>query len=143
MSKKKYANDLDESLVKKVDEVADKLGLLHYMDVRAVRLTKSKTTYGEVLKPNDLVKMFADSGDDDMVVIALYEDLILKFNDEEQMLLIETLLNQVSFDIDKGKVKLTKPDIQVSRGMYKRYGNKLCDVLEVAVTYLESINEKN
>ena len=43
----------------------------------------------------------------------------------------------------KGKVKITKPDIQVSRGMYKRYGNKLCDVLEVAVTYLESINEKN
>ena len=44
-------------------------------------------------------------------------------DDQTQNLWIEGLLSQISYDEEKEKVIITKPELQMSLGMYRKYGN--------------------
>lgn len=136
----KYSKDLDEALVKKVKEAAQKADLQNQITVEAVRLKRAKNNIGEVVKGNDVAQLYA--GDDNIVVIALYEEAFDLVDDETKDLWIEGLIAQVSYDWEKDKLSINKPEIQLSEGMYTKYGQKALDIARLAVQTLSQIKEQ-
>lgn len=140
----KYARDLDETLKKKVEDMANAMGLNTYVNVEAIRVKKCKT-YGEVLKSSELVKLF--TGDDSMVCVALYEDLFDLVDEETKSYWIEALLNQIEYDSEKdeaGKdpIIIKKPEINLSMGLYNKYKNVAVQKEELAILTLQQMADK-
>jgi len=139
----KYSRDLDENLVLKVKQLSNEFSLDSYgIKVEAIRLKKGKT-YGEVVKANDLVKLF--TGDENIVAVALYEEVMSQFDEQTQNLLIENLLEQIEPQEDNDgnvKVKIVKPQINLGRQTYQKYGNVATQKLETVILTLEQMAEE-
>lgn len=139
----KYSRDLDESLVQKVKTLSKEFSLDAYdINVDVIRLNKRKT-YGEVIKPNDYAKLYANNSN--TVAIALCEEVITQFDEQSQNLLIENLLEQIKPQEDKEgnvKVKIEKPQINLCLSTYQRYGNVATQKLETVILTLEQMAEE-
>ncbi len=136
----KYSRELDETLEKKVKELASAAGLREQgITIEPIALN-SKKSYGEVIKANELVSLF--TGDSDMVCVALNERLFLLLDDQSQTVLIESLLSQIWYDDEKGKIVITKPELNVGLGMYHKYKEIAVQKLELAYYTLQQIEEK-
>ena len=114
--------------------------------VEAVRVKKCKT-YGEVVKGNDLVTLF--TGDPDIVCVALYEDLFIdpktgesRVDEGTEQYWIDSLLSQISYDNEKEKVVITKPELNVSRSMYEKYKNIAVQKEELAYLTLQQMADQ-
>lgn len=136
----KFSNDLNEDLVNKVKNIAASLSIDKIIDIRAVRLTKTKKDIGVIVKGNEITELFTNN--DSIVVIGLYEDAFVQFDDKTQNFFIEMLLSQVSYDFDKDKIVITKPEINIPLGVYKKYGEEAVRNAELALLTIEQIHEK-
>ena len=57
-----------------------------------------------------------------MFLISINEDYFDAFDDEAKNILIDQELALLEFDLDKGSIKIGKPDLITSSGVIKRYG---------------------
>ena len=136
----KYVRDLDIDLEKKVKDMAVSRGLkAQGVSVEAVRIKKCKT-YGEVLKGNDLVTLFTN--DPRRLCVALYDDLFDNVDPETQDYWIESLVSQISYDSEKDKVVLTKPELSINREMYYKYSNVAVQKEELALHTIQQIADE-
>ena len=136
----KYSKDLDQNLVEMVEAEVAKTNLSQIgVRVEPIKLNKSTGSSGEVLKGNDLVKLFMNG--DDLVAVALFEEAFMMVGEETKRLWIESLVSQISYDIDKDKLIITKPELAVPLGMYRKYGSKIVDKTELALITVSSIEE--
>ncbi len=136
----KYVRDLNEDLEAKVKNMANSMGLrAQGITVEAVRIKKCKT-YGEVLKGNDLVTLFTN--DPFLICVALYEELFDRVDTETQDYWIESLLSQISYDSEKDKVVITKPELAVGRSMYNKYKNVAVQKEELALLAIQQIADE-
>lgn len=137
----KYARDLDERLEEKVKQIASSLGFRENgITVEAIRLVKSKTSVGEIVKANDLVKLFL--ADDHLVVVALYEEAFDLVDDETQSFWIENLLQQVFYDSEKDTITLIKPEISIPLPIYHKYKEVAPQKMELAYYTMKQIEDK-
>ena len=138
----KYTRDLDEALQKKAKSIAVELGINSYgIKVEVVGIVKPTATYGEVLKPNEMVKLF--TGNENMICIALNEEMFSRFDEDTQRILIENLLTQISYDPDKEKINVNKPEISYNLYMLHQYKGVIADKLElVHLTQQQIIEEE-
>ena len=136
----KYSRDLDESLERKVKEVAAAAGLREQGITIEPICLNSKKSYGEVIKANELVSLF--TGDSDMICVAINEKLFLEMDDQSQTILIESLLSQVWYDSEKEKITITKPELNVGLGMYHKYKEVAVQKLEMAYYTLQQMEER-
>jgi hypothetical protein len=137
----KFSKDLDEDLAKKVTNMALEMGLQAMgIDIKPILLKKSKKEVGLVLKGNDLTELF--TGSDSIVAIALYQKAFEEVDEETQNLWIESLLNQVSYDMEKDKIVITKPELNIGIGTYRKYGNIAVQKAELAVLTVQGIIER-
>lgn len=137
----KYSKNIDEDLKDKVmkNEAIAKLAV-YGVEIEVISILKSKNCVGEVIKGSNIVSLF--TGKPDLVVIALYEDAFLKVDDETQNIWIESLISQISYDIDKEKVIITKPELNITIGMYHKYGNIAIQKAELSLLTIQQIIEK-
>ncbi len=136
----KYSRELDETLEKKVKEIASAAGLREQgITIEPISL-RSKKSYGEVIKANELVTLF--TGDADMVCVAINEELFLLLDDQSQTVLIESLLSQIYYDSEKEKIIINKPELSLSLGMYHKYKEIAPQKLELAYYTLQQIEER-
>lgn len=134
----KFSRDLDPDMEKKVKDLAIEIGLKATgINVEAVRLKKSKKDIGCILKANDLVELF--TGDNSTVVVGIYEDAFRRVDDQTQEIWIRSLLNQISYDMDKDKIIITKPELNVCLGMYRKFGNIAVQKAELALMTVQQI----
>lgn len=137
----KYSKDLDSSLVELVEQEVAKTNLQQIgVRVEPIKLNKSNGSVGEILKGNELVKLFING--DDLVAIALYEDAFFMVDEETRRIWVESLVSQISYDIDKDKLVITKPELMVPLGMYRKYGSKVVDKMEIALMTVTDLEEK-
>ena len=140
----KYSRDLDPTLVEKVTTLAQQFGFKENgVKLEPIRLKKGKT-YGVVLQPNEVSKVFSD-GLDSVVAVALYEDLFNQLDDQTQTVLIENLLEQILMQEDKEgniKVKIEKPQLNLGLFTYHRYGNIATQKLEAVILTLDQMAEQ-
>ena len=136
----KYSKDLDESLENKVKKMATTFGLSDSgIKVEALRLNKIGKEVGEIVKGNDLVKLFAGK---DVVAIALLEEAFLQVDDKTQNMWVESLLSQIYYDSEKEKIKIEKPEITISTGMYNKYQGLAVDMAVLGQLTLEQLREQ-
>jgi hypothetical protein len=76
------------------------------------------------------------------VAIALYQKAFEEVDEETQNLWIESLLNQVSYDMEKDKIVITKPELNIGIGTYRKYGNIAVQKAELAVLTVQGIIER-
>lgn len=137
----KFSRDLDESLEKKVKTLAREMHITDWgINVEAIRLKKSKKEVGTVLKANDLVTLF--TGDESLVAVALYEEALNRMDGQNQDLVIRSLLSQISYDADKDKIVITKPELQISLGMYRQFGDIAVKSAELQLLTLAQIADE-
>lgn len=136
----KYSRELDLALEKKVKDLASAAGFREMgITVEPIRLN-SKKSYGEVIKANELVTLF--TGDADMLCVAINEELFENLDEQSQDVLIESLLSQVSYDSEKEKISIVKPELNVGLGMYHKYKEVAVQKLELAYYTLQQLEEK-
>lgn len=136
----KYSRELDETLEKKVKELASAAGLREQGITIEPICLHSKKSYGEVIKANEIVTLF--TGDSDMVCVAINEELFLLLDEQSQTVLIESLLSQIWYDDEKEKITIIKPELNVGLGMYHKYKDIAVQKLELAYYTLQQIEEK-
>ena len=138
----KFSRDLDEALETKVKNLAREMHLTETgINVEAIRLKKSKKEVGVVLKANDLVTLF--TGDESLVAVALYEEAFNRVDSETQDFWIRGLLDQITYDLEKDKIMINKPELQISLGMYRKFGNIAAQKAELQLLTLAQIDEED
>ena len=135
----KYSRDLDETLDAKVRVMASAYEGLKFITIEPIKLI-SKKAYGEVKKSDELTALF--TGDPDMVAVAINEELFLLLDEQSQDVLIDSLLATISYDDEKEKVVLTKPELNIGIGMYHKYKDIAVQKAELAYYTLQQIEEK-
>ena len=134
----KYSKDLDENLKTLVIEAVKKAGLDKIVDVKPIRMLKSKGCICEVIKGNALTELFAG----EVVAIAIFEDAMFNMTEESQAMLIEGAVSQIYYDFEKDKLTINKPELNVSLGMYRKYGDEYVKTLEASMIAVDQINEQ-
>ena len=136
----KYSKDVDQTLAERVQKLAEKYDVFNQdIRVEVLRLNKIGKDIGEIVKGNDLVKLFAGK---DVVAIALAEEIFDQVDDETKDIWIEGLLTQIYYDQEKEKLTITKPEINISIGMYNKYGDVAIQKEVLAQIALEQFREK-
>ena len=133
----KYSRELDNDLKELVTNLA--IGLKNMgITIEPIRLT-SKKSYGEVVKSNALTTLF--TGNPDMVCVAINEELFAILDDETQKILIENLLSTITYDNEKEKVIINKPEIMYSVAMHQEYKGVIANKIEAAYHGLQQLEE--
>ena len=137
----KYSKELDEDLKKRVLEIASEMGIGNsVIKIEPILLKKSKKEIGQVIKGNDLTELY--TGRNDIVAVALYEEAFDRVTEDVRDMWIRSLLNQVSYDMDKDKIVITKPELNIPIGIYQKYGDTAVKDAELAVHTVNQIIEE-
>lgn len=134
----KFVDLFDDDLIKIAkDEIANS-GLRQMgVNVEVCGLKKSKKDVGIVVKGDDKTERVTN--DPSLVFLALYEEAFKRVDDATKLIWIQNLLSQVSVDTDKDKIMITKPEINLSLGMYRKYGDVAVNKAELAIMTLAEI----
>lgn len=137
----KFAKDLNDELVARVQNIAREMHITEQgITVDVLRLKKAKNEVGIIAKSNDIASIYAK--DEALVVVALYEEAFNRVTTEVGDFWIRNLLSQVSYDLEKDKITITKPELQIPLGMYRKYGNVAVQNTELALITLSQIEEE-
>ena len=91
-----------------------------------------------MIKGNALTELLAG----EVVAIAIFEDAMFNMTEESQAMLIEGAVSQICYDFEKDKLTINKPELNVSLGMYRKYGEDYVKTLEASMIAVEQINEQ-
>lgn len=139
----KYSKDLDSKFVTKVRQISTEFPMLSEIKIEPIRLIKGNT-YGEVMKANELTQLF--TGEENVVAVALYEELFDKLDENVQNILIRNLLEQINVEESKDsmsiKVKIEKPQLNLGLETYHLYGDIATQALEGVLLILDQMAEQ-
>ena len=136
----KYSRDLDENLVNKVKSIATTQGLTDTdIEIWPLALNKIGNNVGEIVKGSDLTNLKAGKN---VVAIALCEEAFRQVDDKTQNMWIEALISQIYYDSEKEKIKIEKPEISVTAGMYNKYQGLAVDMAVLAQLTIEQLREQ-
>ena len=137
----KYSLDLDEKYVNKVKMLSTQFGLRESgVRLEAIRMRKGKT-YGEVKKAGEVGDLFTGQN---LVVVALYEEVFDRLDEKIQDVLIENLLEQIYVQEkeDGTSIKIEKPQLNLGIQTYHKYGNIATQNLEAVLLVLDQMTEQ-
>lgn len=86
----------------------------------------------EVQKASDLVKFRTE----DDVFIIINETIFEQLTEEQQRIIAEQAVTYISYDSDKGKVVITKPDFIEHTGILEKFGFEKINVLKESIKSL-------
>jgi len=136
----KYSNDLSDNLVNKVKSIAVTQGLTDSgIEVWPLALNKIGKDVGVIVKGSDLTNLKAGKN---VVAVALLEEAFNRVDDKTQNMWIEGLLSQVYYDAEKEKIKIEKPEITITTGMYNRYQGLAVDMAVLGQLTIEQLREE-
>lgn len=137
----KFTDLVNEDLEKKVKDMSIEMGIKSMgINVEACGLKKSKKEIGVVLKGNDMVERLTN--DPSLVLVALYEKAFERVDAQTQDIWIRGLLSQISYDADKDRIMINKPELNINLGMYRKFGEIAMKKAELALITIQQINDE-
>jgi hypothetical protein len=116
MSKEQF-HELSDYIIEYFDELEKKLSLP--VDIKYVYQADDKQkTLIKIVKIADRYTKLLNAD----LLISFNEDFFDAFDDEAKNILIDQELALIEFNLDKGTLKLGKPDLISSSGVIKKYG---------------------
>lgn len=121
------------------DDIWQESGMFNYIDLKILGVPKAKEVI-KVQKTNPQAEYLGKCPDS--IICTVYEEAFDRLDDRSKKLLAEDALSLVSFDDEKDKIIVGAPQIVVSVGGRKKYGDELINVAETAVTVIQTIAEE-
>ena len=116
MSKEQYTK-LSDYIVEYFKKAEQKLALP--VDIKYVYQADSKQkTLIKIIKVPDRYGVLIKAD----LMISFNEDFYDSFDDEAKDILIDQELALIEFNLEKGTLKLARPDLMTSKGVIKKYG---------------------
>lgn len=128
-----------EDIVKIVDEVAEELGLNHFLDFETLCVAKAKDVVS-VSKASSVVEYLSKR--DDLILVFVYEKAFDLVEEKDKYMWIRLALEQVSYDTEKDKVNIGCPSITVPVGCYEKYKNVAVESALLAQYTISQIKDK-
>lgn len=116
MSKEQF-HELSDYIIEYFDELEKKLSLP--VDIKYVYQADDKQK--NLIKIIKIADRYAKLLNADLLV-SVNEDYFDAFDDEAKNILIDQELALIEFNLDKGTLKIGKPDLVTSSGIIKKYG---------------------
>ena len=114
-------------------------GLERFITLKVIGVSKQSQVFN-VSKANGLIEYIGNL--DDAIVVSVYEEAFDRLDDNTKTLLIRDALAQVSFDDEKEKLIVSKPQISVTVGGRQTYGERLIDAVETSIHVIDAIEEE-
>jgi hypothetical protein len=131
--------DVTEENMNLIDQKYQETGMHNYIDLKIRGISKQK----EVIKVVKTNPQAADLGNcPDSIVCYVYEDAFDRLDDEQRSMLVEDAFANVSYDDEKDKIIVGGPQISVSIGGWKKYGEKLISAAEIGQYAIAQIEEE-
>jgi len=144
MSKQQF-HELSDYIVEYFDNLEKKLSIP--VDIKYVYQADDKQkTLVKVIKVNDRYSNLLGAD----ILVSFNEDYFDSFDDEAKDILIDQELALIEFNLEKGTLKIGKPDLMTSSGIIKKYGvnaveraNQVRDLYNKQQTDKENENKQN
>lgn len=131
--------ELSEENQSLIDEKFQETGLHNKMDLNVLGITKSSEVI-KVAKTNPLAEKLGNCPDS--IVCIVYEDAFDRLDKEQQEMLVEDAFAQVAYDLDKDKIIIGCPTINVSVAGRQKYGDTLLNAYEASLYAIMQIEEE-
>lgn len=122
-----------------VRDVFEKNGLSNYMDLNMFGIDKSKEIV-RVSKTSLIAEALGNCPDS--IVCVVNEEVFDAFDKTDKEMLLDDAFSVVSFDDEKGKIKVGAPQIEFTLDGYNKYGEKLVNAITSGVLYAIQIEER-
>jgi hypothetical protein len=126
----------------KIKKIAEELNLSRYVNIYPRGLKKlPKSYFGEVKLGNEVSKTISNA--DNVVVVAISEEILDRLNEETQDFLLRSLMTPIEYDFEKDTVSInTKDMITLPLSVYQKYGQKACDTFELQFHVINELQEE-
>jgi hypothetical protein len=114
-------NDVFPDTKEIFDEVIVGANLDNFVNILVLADNKQKDI-GKVVKANPILKYKTD---DDVVVI-INESIFELLDDSLKLITAEMIMAGISYNSEKDKIEINKPDFTIHTGLLKKYGGDVC-----------------
>lgn len=122
-----------------LDEVVEQTNLENFMNIYYYAVSKQKG----VIKVSKLNQMGeAVSKKPGTVVITVAEEIFERLDPNQQKMLVEDAINQISYDDEKDKISIEAPAITMTVGGWRKYGAELANAYEMSLLTAQQLEEE-
>lgn len=132
--------ETSDDIVEMIDIAFDSAGLTNYgLNVKVMSLTKAKDVV-KVSKASPTTEFLAKK--DSMIQVFVYEAAFDRLDGEQQKMLIDMAVSNISVDTEKDKVIVeSNPFVQVFN-MRRKYGDMFLNALEASYAAIRQLEEE-
>lgn len=121
-----------------IEDVFNETGLLNYINLKIVGIPKAKELV-KISKANPLAEYVGKIPDS--IVCTVYEEAFDKLDEKNKKLILEDAFNNVAYDDEKEKILVGVPQIVVTVGGRRKYGDDLINAVEMGVMMIQEVEE--
>lgn len=122
-----------------LDEVVEQTNLENFMNIYYYAVPKQKGVI-KVSKLNPIGE--AVSKKPGTVVITVAEEIFERLDPNQQKMLVEDAINQISYDDEKDKIGIESPAITMTVGGWRKYGAELANAYEMSLLTAQQLEEE-
>lgn len=122
-----------------LDDVIEKTNLFNFMNIYYYSVQKQKGVI-KVSKLNPIGE--AVSKKPGTVVITVVEEIFEKLTPIQQEMIVEDAISQIHYDDEKDKIAIEAPEITMTVGCWKKYGDELANTYELCQLTAQQIEEE-
>jgi hypothetical protein len=124
---------LDEDTITFFNNVFSKKAFPVKIDFEFIGNSKQKS-FIKIAKIADQYEFLLEK----QLIISVNEELFDAFDDESKTILFEQEIDKLTIDVDKGKIKMIKPDLNTFSGLISKYGiEKISRANSVEITAVQ------
>lgn len=131
--------ELSEENAELVDTIFQETGMHNYINLTILGIPKAKELI-KVSRANPLAEYVGNIPES--VVCVVYEEAFDRLDDKMKRLLLTDAFNNVSYDDEKCKINVGAPQIVVTVGGRKKFGDELINAAETAIYVMQQIEEE-
>lgn len=122
-----------------LDEVVEQTNLENFMNIYYYAVSKQKGVI-KVSKLNQIGEVVAKKPG--TVVITVAEEIFERLDPNQQKMLVEDAINQISYDDEKDKISIEAPAITMTVGGWRKYGADLANAYEMSLLTAQQLEEE-
>lgn len=122
-----------------LDEVVEQTNLENFMNIYYYAVSKQKGVI-KVSKLNPIGE--AVSKKPGTIVITVAEEIFERLDPNQQKMLVEDAINQISYDDEKDKISIEAPAITMTVGGWRKYGAELANAYEMSLLTAQQLEEE-
>lgn len=129
-----------DEVVEFVDKIIESTGLKGYISFDILN-NESQKALVTASKGSSTSEYYAKTSP--LVIIYVNENLWFRVDDERMReILVRDAIDGVSYDTEKEKLVVEKPQINIALGTYRKYGEQLLKAAETVILAMQQIEEE-